>query len=226
MPSRLRCPVRHLGDDAQQVLHARLRLPRAPAGTRSGPCQFLGDLVEEAFGREGVVAVADAAPGRKPRAARLTTCSASLFGIGYCGIGEPFITIRSTGGGLPPAMRRRVGDRPIRRRCDGARRSACRWRRSPASMWCAVIGRNLPKVDVVLAAPDQLDRLADRLGRAAPRRCTTSCCAAAAETAAEHMLVQRDLRPARSAAGRATWLSRSVGALRAGPDFRRLAVGG
>ena len=32
------------------------------------------------------------------------TCSASLFGIGYCAIGEPFITIRSTGGGLAPAI--------------------------------------------------------------------------------------------------------------------------
>ena len=98
-------PVRHLGDDAYQVLHARLAFRQLKPERDRILRQLLGDLVEEALGRERVVAVADAAPRREPRAAGLrSTCSASLFGIGYCAIGEPFITMRSTGGGLVPAI--------------------------------------------------------------------------------------------------------------------------
>jgi len=58
------------------------------------------DLVEEALDREGVVTVADAAPRREPRAS--TTCSASLLGMPYIGIGVPFMTIWSVRGGVPP----------------------------------------------------------------------------------------------------------------------------
>ena len=147
------------------------------------------------------------------------TCSASLFATGYCGTGEPFITMRSCRGFGSP---RDVGH---------DRSATTRWCQAtslppaskPASMWCAVIGRNLPNGDVVLARPDRLHRLADRLGEA-DRVEHDLVVAAPAEAAAEEMLVQRDLR-ASVCSSFATPLSRLVGRLRADPQLGRFAVG-
>ena len=122
----------------------------------------------------------------------LITCSASLFGIGYCGIGEPFITIRSTGAGLAPAIAGRVGhhrfgDHAVVPRDQLAVR---------VEAGLDVMRGHRPEFaegDVVLAAPDQLHRLADRL-RQPDRVDDHLVLPAAAETAAEDMLMERDLR--------------------------------
>src|SRR5262249_15621590 len=76
--------------------------------------------------------------------------------------------------------------------------------------------------DVVLAAPDELDRLADR-PRDPPRVDDHLLLAAAAETSAQNMLVQRDL--AGLSPKHAGDLTNEVGrSLRAGPDLGGLAV--
>ena len=97
-------------DCAQQCLHARLRLPQSVRrnASRIGAA-VLGDLVEEAFDRERVVGVADAAKGasRAPRVSM--TCSASLLGSDTSESGEPFMTIWSTRGGGAPRGDRHVG---------------------------------------------------------------------------------------------------------------------
>ena len=133
VPVALARPVRHLGDGAQQMSACAAAPSDSSSRNASGSLpRSLRDLVEEALDRKGVVAVADAAPRRQAaRRASRSTCSASLFGIGYCGIGEPFITMRSLAGGVRAARDDHVGDDRFRRPRDGARRSACRWHRSP-----------------------------------------------------------------------------------------------
>ena len=78
--------------------------------------------------------------------------------------------------------------------------------------------------DVVLAGPDQLDRLADRLGE--PHRVEHGLVVAApAVAAAEEMLVQGDVGAlGLQQAGDA--VEQAGRRLRAGPDLGRFAVGG
>jgi hypothetical protein len=76
---------------------------------------------------------------------------------------------------------------------------------------------------IVLAAPDQLDRLSHRLGEA-QRVHHDFLLAAAAKTTAQHMLMQREL----GAIGLQQiggLVEQARRALRAGPDLGRLAVG-
>ncbi len=154
---------------------------------------------------------------RAPRAS--ITCSASLFGIGYCGIGEPFITMRSCRGRRIAGRigHHRFGDHAVvpgdhlavgvEARLDVMRRHRA----------------ELAEGDVVLAAPDQLDRLADRLGETdrIERRLMVP---APAVTAAEKLLVQGDLRALdlEQLRDRVQQPARRLGA---GPDLGRLAVG-
>ena len=68
-PSRLRCQSDISATMRTSVLHARLPFRQLEPERDRVLRQLLGDLVEEALGRERVVAVADAAPGRQPGAA-------------------------------------------------------------------------------------------------------------------------------------------------------------
>ena len=222
-PSRLRCPVRHLRDHAQQRAACAAGLPTARAGTRSGPCPA------PSRSRRGSIRPRTRCGRCRRRARRdsrarpgITTCSASLFGIGYCAIGDPFITMRSSRRRLVPAMRGRIGHHQLR---DHAVMPGDQLAAGVESGLDVMRGHRaeLSEGEVVLAAPDQLHRLADGLGQ--PHRVEDHLLlAAAAETATEHMLMQRDLR----AIGlqQARHLVEQAGcALRAGPDLRRLAVG-
>src|SRR6202035_4422115 len=64
-------PVRHLGNRAQEMLHARYAFRELEAERHRILAEILGDVVDKTLDGEGVVAVADAAPRRQPRAAVL-----------------------------------------------------------------------------------------------------------------------------------------------------------
>ncbi len=163
-------------------------LPRARAGTRPGPCQLLGDLVEEALGRERVVAVADAAPGREPGAAGLDHVLGEL-------VRDRILRDRRALHHDPVDRRRLAAGHGGRIGHDRFRHDAV----MPGDHLAAGIEAGLDVVrghrpefaegEVVLAAPDQLHRLADRLGEA-HRIEDHLLLAAAAESAAQQMLMQ------------------------------------
>ena len=73
-------PVGHLGHRAQQRLHPRLSLGKREPERDRIEAPVLGDLVEEALRREGVVSIADAAKRGEPRAARLDDVLGELVG--------------------------------------------------------------------------------------------------------------------------------------------------
>ena len=120
-------PVRHLGDDAQQMLHARHALGEFEPERDRVLAEILGDLVEKALDRERVVAVADAAPRRQPRAAVLDHMLGELVGDRILrdrrALHDDAVLSRARIAG-------RIGHDRIRRRRGGARRRACRRRRS------------------------------------------------------------------------------------------------
>ena len=197
---------------AQQGLHARLAVRQFRDGMRSGPCPvILGDLVEEALGREALWPLPTPRQGASRARPGITTCSASLFGDRILrdrgALHHDAVGRRRRGAGHGGRIGDdRLGDHamvPGDELAAGveARLDVMRGHRA-----------ELAEGDVVLAAPDELDRLAAPPWRAAPRPTITSCCAAAAETAAEHMLVERDAWRGRSCSSARRLLSRPVGA--------------
>ena len=164
-PVALALPVRHLGDRAEQMLPCAARRPLARAGTRAGPCRSPArsrrgsSRSRTRCGRCRRRATRQAARRAARRRAR-RACS----GCRTCGTGVPFMTIWSVFGGVPPragghVSRHRLGDHAMVPGDDlavgvEARLDVMRGRRP-----------ELAARDVVLAAPDQLDRLADRLGQ-------------------------------------------------------------
>jgi len=73
-------PIRHLGDFAQQVLHARRAFGNGEPELDRVLAEILCDFVEEAFDRKRVVAIADATPRRQPRTARHDDVFGKLIG--------------------------------------------------------------------------------------------------------------------------------------------------
>src|SRR6266545_1774954 len=126
-----------------------------------------------------------------------TTCSESLFGTGYWRSSDPFMmTASCAAGGVEAGLDVVRGHRP------------------------ELAGQN-----VVLAAPDHLDGLAQGLGQAHRLEHHVLRAAAPAIAAAQNMLVERDL--AAIGAEKARDLVVQPGrVLCADPDFRRLAIRG
>ena len=170
------------------MLHARHAFREFEPERHRILAEILGDVVDEALDREGVVAVADAAPRRQPRAAVLDDVLGELVGnrilrdrralhhdavlprfwiagdVSHDGFGNDAVM---------PGDELAVG---VEAGLDVVRRHRAEFAEG----------------DVVLARPDQLHRLADRLGET-NRVVHGLVVAAPAETAAEEMLVQRDL---------------------------------
>src|SRR5262249_49126734 len=151
----------------------------------------LGDLVKEAFGRESVVPVADAAPGCEPRMAQLD----DVFGKF---VWDRILRYRRAlhDDAVDLRRQRAIGDRRI-----GGHRSSDHTM-APGDK---LAGRIEPRFDVmrrhrtelaachiVLAGPDELDGLADSLGET-HRVEDDLMLAATAIAAAEEVLMQRDI---------------------------------
>ena len=202
------------------MLHARHAFRELEAERHRILAEILGDVVDEALDGEGVVAVADAAPRRQPRAAVLDDVLGELVGnrilrdrralhhdavlprfwiagdVGHDGFGNDTVM---PGDELAVVVEAGL-DVMRRRRAEFA------------------------EGDVVFARPDQLHRLADRL-RQANRVVHGLVVAAPAKTAAEELLVQRDLGALglQDASDAVEQAGRRLGA---DPKLGRFAVGG
>src|SRR5580700_1983310 len=170
------------------MLHARYASRKFEAERHRILAKILGDVVDEALDGEGVVAVADAAPWRQPRAAVLDDVLGEL-------VGDRILRDR----------RALHDDAVLPRFCiardvsqDGFGNDTV----MPGDKFAIVVEggfdvmrrrrAEFSESDVVFAGPDQLHRLADRL-RQADRVVHGLVVAAPAKTAAEELLVQHDV---------------------------------
>src|SRR5262249_55148043 len=215
-------PIGHFRYGAQQRLHPRLTLRQREPERDRIEAAVLGDLVKQALGREGIVGVADATKGREPRAAHLDDRRGRLVRN----------SIRRDRRALHDDAIKWRRLRAIGDRCIGSDRfrdhavvpgdqlaagieprfdMMCRH-------WAELAARH-----VVLASPDQFDRLAARLGEA-NRVDDYLLLAATTVTAAEEMLMQGDVRAVylQEAGNLVVQARRALGS---GPDLDRLAVG-
>src|SRR5580692_2825379 len=171
------------------MLHARHAVREFEAERHRILAKVLGDVVDEALDGEGVVTVADAAPRRQPRAAILDDVLGELVGNRI---------LRDRRALHHDAVLPRfwiAGDVSQ----DGFGNDAV----MPGDELAGVVEAGFDVVrrrraefaegDVVLARPDQLHRLADRL-RQTYRVVHGLVVAAPAETATEELLVQHDFR--------------------------------